>query len=252
VGLKRQPPSAEEPEGLWLAGRERLSTADLAGVLESEPERISPSALLRPVFQDFLFSTTAMVGGPAEVAYFAQANVVYERILGRQTPILPRFSATLIEPQIAELLRQHELTLERVLQESAESLGQLLGARAMPMETKRHLAAAGNAVDTELDALVGWMRSQDAGLGQSAETAASKMRYQMDRLRKLAANHQLQREATLGRHAQAIATALYPEGVLQERVHGAAYYFARYGFGIAEELVTLAANTCPGHTAVWL
>ena len=38
------------------------------------------------------------------------------------------------------------------------------------------------------------MQAQDEGLGRSAETAASKMRYQMNRLRTLAANFQLQRE----------------------------------------------------------
>ena len=60
----------------------------------------------------------------------------------------------------------------------------------------------------------------------SAETAASKMRYQMNRLRRLAANFQMQKETSLGRHAQAIGQALYPGAVLQERVLGAAYYFA--------------------------
>jgi hypothetical protein len=46
--------------------------------------------------------------------------------------------------------------------------------------------------------------------------------------------------------------ALYPGGGLQERLHGAAFYFARYGFGLAEELTTQAVNPCPGHTALWL
>jgi hypothetical protein len=96
------------------------------------------------------------------------------------------------------------------------------------------------------------MRSLDAGLGRSAETAASKMRYQMNRLRNLAANFQLQREASLGRHAEAVCQALFPGGGLQERLHGAAYYFARYGFELAEELAAQAANSCPGHTALWL
>ena len=77
------------------------------------------------------------------------------------------------------------------------------------------------------------------------------MRYQMNRLRRLAANFQLAREAALARHAESISQALYPRG-LQERLHGAAYYFARYGFGLAEELTAQAANPCPGHTAVWL
>jgi bacillithiol biosynthesis cysteine-adding enzyme BshC len=252
LALKRQAPSAVEPKGLWQAGRQSLSTEELIGILDAAPERISPSALLRPVFQDFLFSNSATVGGPAEIAYFAQSAVLFERILGRVTPALPRFSATLIEPAIGDLLRQHELTLERVFAGSADSLAQLLAARAMPIEGQRKMAAAGTALDTELTSVLEWMGGLDAGLGRSAETAASKMRYQMSRLRRLAANFQMQKEAALGRHAEAIGQALFPGGVLQERVLGAAYYFARHGFELAEEITAQAENECPGHTAMWL
>jgi bacillithiol biosynthesis cysteine-adding enzyme BshC len=253
LALKRVAPTPNEPSGLWLADGQRFSTADLLGILDAEPERISPAALLRPVFQDFLFSTSAQVGGPAEIAYLAQSSVLFERILGRQTPPIARFSATLIEPSIAKMLRRHELTLEQVFaEENAASLAQRLAARSMPVETKQKLAATGNSLDAELEALVGWLQSQDKGLGQSADTAAGKMRYQMNRLRTLAANFQLQRETTLSRHAESIFQTLYPGGVLQERVHGAAYYFARYGLELAETLCAQAANSCPGHTALWL
>ena len=44
--------------------------------------------------------------------------------------------------------------LERVLQETADSLAQLLAARAMPVEGKRKLAAAGTALDAELEPLL--------------------------------------------------------------------------------------------------
>ncbi len=256
LALKRIAPTAAEPGGLWQAaghgGRRNLSTGELLGILDSEPERISPSALLRPVFQDFLLSPSLVVGGPAEIAYFAQNAVLYERILGRGTPAEPRFSATLIEPAIGELLRKHELTLERVFAGDASSLAQLLAARALPPAAKTKLAAAGNALDAELTALLEWMQAQDAGLGRSAETAASKIRYQMNRLRTLAANFQLQREAALARHAETIHQALYPTGVLQERVHGAAYYFARYGLELAEALCVQAASSPACHSAIWL
>jgi bacillithiol biosynthesis cysteine-adding enzyme BshC len=214
LALKRLPPNTQEPNGLWQAGRQSFSTADLIGILDAEPERISPSALLRPVFQDFLLSTSAIVGGPAAIAYFAQSAVLYA--------------------------------------ESAESLAQLLAARSTPEEGKRTLAGAGTVLEAELAALLEWMHSLDAGLGQSAETAANKMRYQMSRLRRLAANFQLQREASLTRQAEAVSRALYPGGALQERVHGAAYYFALYGFGLAEELTAQAAKRCTGHTEMWL
>jgi bacillithiol synthase len=252
IALKRTTATAGEPNGLWQAGRDRCSSSDLLGILESEPERISPSALLRPVFQDYLFSTSLTIGGPAEVAYFAQSQVLFERILGRMTPVQPRFSATLVEPDIAELLQRHELTLDRVFSQTQDGLTQLLAARALPIDGKRKLAAAGNALDGELNALLEWTQAMDAGLGRSADTAASKMRYQMNRLRRLAARFQMQKEESLARHAQAIYNALFPGGHLQERVHGAAWYYARHGFELSETLVERAMDSCSGHSALWL
>ena len=70
IALKRTAPTAAEPNGIWQAGREKFTTADLVGVLAAEPERISPGALLRPVFQDFLLGTSLIVGGPAEICVF--------------------------------------------------------------------------------------------------------------------------------------------------------------------------------------
>ena len=256
LALKRTAPTADEPGGLWQAGRQSYSTADLLDILDTAPERISPSALLRPVFQDFIFGSSTQIGGPAEIAYLAQSAVLFERIgirEGRgQTPPMARFSGTLIEPAVGELLRKHELSIDRLFGEDAQSLAQRLAARAMPIETRQKLAAAGSALDAELATLLEWMQSQDEGLGRSAEAAASKMRYQMSRLRTLAANFQIQREASLAKHAEAIVNAITPEGSMQERVHGAAYYFSRHGFELAGTLISLAENPCPGHRAVWL
>ena len=247
VALKRRAASAQEPDGLWQAGQQTYSTADLVGILEAEPERISPSALLRPVFQDYLLATSAGVGGPAEIAYFAQSGVLYDRILGRQTAALPRLSATIIEPAVGALLQKHELTVRQIWGVDGSSLAQRLADRAIPAEGKERVDAASAALDEQLDALVAWMQSLDQGLGQSAETAAGKMRYQMERLRRLAENFQLQREGSLGRHAQTLTNAIFPEGAMQERVHGAAYYFARHGLELAEMLVGQAGAGCTGH-----
>jgi bacillithiol biosynthesis cysteine-adding enzyme BshC len=250
--LKRTPATVSDFDGLWQAGRDKYSTADLLGILASEPERISPSALLRPLFQDQILPTSAYIGGPAEIAYFAQSAVLYERILGRLTPILPRLSATLVEPAIAELLDRHELSFETILASTEESLAQRLAARAMPIQGKQRLASAGNALDVELTALTDYMQSVDEGLGRSASVSASKMRYQMNRLRRMAANFELQKEASLGRHAQAISQALHPHGNLQEREIGAAYFLARYGEPLIEKMVAEARDGCPGHKLIRL
>jgi bacillithiol synthase len=73
------------------------------------------------------------------------------------------------------------------------------------------------------------------------------MRYQMNRLRRLAARYQLEKEASLARHAQAITQALYPGGHLQERVVAGIYFLATQGEGLLETLVEAAGDSCPGH-----
>ncbi|MFC5863906.1 bacillithiol biosynthesis cysteine-adding enzyme BshC [Acidicapsa dinghuensis] len=250
--LRRSASSATEPGGLWQAGREKYSTEELLGILTSEPERISPSALLRPLFQDQILPTSAYIGGPAEIAYFAQSQVLYERILGRVTPVLPRLSATLVEPAIDQLLAQHELTIETVFGSTEQELAQRLAARAMPVEGKKLLSVAGNALDAELTKLTEYMAAMDEGLGSSAETSARKMRYQMNRLRRMAANFELQKEESLARHAQAITQALYPHRGLQERLIGAAYFLARYGEPLIDKVIEEAAGGCPGHKLIHL
>lgn len=239
------------PDGAWKAGRRTYTTADLLAILDTTPERLSPNALLRPVFQDTILPTTAYIGGPAEIAYFAQSAVLYQAILGRITPVLPRLSATLIEPAIATVLARHELTLPDALT-TPDQLALRLGARAMPIEGKRKLAAAGNQLDRELTALTGYLSSVDESLGRSAAVSASKMRYQMNRLREMAARFELEKEASLRRHADTITTHLFPNGHPQERVIAGMEFVARHGESLIDRLVSEAANHCPGHIVIRL
>jgi bacillithiol synthase len=238
--------------GSWLAGKTQHSTEELLDLLGTAPERFSPNALLRPVFQDFLFPTQAIIGGPAEIAYYAQNQVLYQAILGRTTPVLPRLTATLVEPSIAKILEQYELTLEDVLSSHSDELAHRLGARTMPIEGKRRLSATGNALDDELDALLAWCESLDPSLARAAQVSASKMRYQMNRLRRLAGNYQLQRDASIRRHVDTLSFNLFPDRHPQERTIGGIAYLARYGTSLLATFIEQASQDCPGHKAIWL
>lgn len=239
-------------DATWVAGRKQYSTTELLTILEETPERLSPNALLRPVFQDSILPTAAYVGGPAEIAYFAQSEVLYEAILGRVTPVLPRLSATLVEPAVAKVLALRGISVPELMAERPEDLMQRLAEDAIPEEGKQKLAAAGAALDDELKTLTEWLTRQDESLGKAAEVAASKMRYQMDRLRRLATTHQAQTEASLRKHVDTLYLNLFPERHPQERVVGAAAFLARQGEALIPQLLELAAEECPGHRVVYL
>jgi hypothetical protein len=130
----------------------------------------------------------------------------------------------------------------------------------MPIEAKRRLASAGNALDEALTAAQDYLGSLDADLGRSAEVSASKMRYQMNRLRRLAATFELNKEASLRKHAEAVALHLFPGGHPQERVVAGVWFVAAWeaahgdglGTGLIDLLVSEAANQCPGHIVIRL
>ena len=129
IALKRTALRApRSPTGLWQAGARKYSTADLLGILDAEPERISPvGAAAAGVSGLSAGRPRSPLAGPPRWPTLRNPRCYSKRILGRMTPVHPRFSATLIEPAIGDLLTQHELTLERIFAESQESLAQLLG-----------------------------------------------------------------------------------------------------------------------------
>ena len=240
-------PLKRKPDGSWSAGKQSYSTAALLAILEAEPERLSPNALLRPVFQDAILPTAAYIGGPAEIAYFAQNTVLHRHILGRQTPVLPRLSATLLPAGEGETMDRDGIDLTDIFHMPLEELVQRTGARYLPLEAKQRLAAAGAAMTAELDALTAWMRALDPELSRPAAVAGSKMRYQMNRLRRIAARRELERDAGIRRRVSALYAAAFPGGHLQERSLGAAAALARFGPSLPGLLVEAAGDPCPGH-----
>jgi hypothetical protein len=78
------------------------------------------------------------------------------------------------------------------------------------------------------------------------------MRYQMNRLRRLAANYQLQHEASIRRHVDTLSFNLFPDRHPQERTIGGIAYLARYGASLVDTLVEQATQECPGHKAIYL
>ncbi len=62
----------------------------------------SPSALLRPLYQEFVLPNLAYVGGWAELAYWMQCGELFKHYQVPFPALIPRFTATLIPENVAE------------------------------------------------------------------------------------------------------------------------------------------------------
>ena len=228
------------------AAPEKISEAELLERISSRAETFSPNVLLRPVVQDYLLPTIAYAGGPAEIAYFAQVGAVYETLGDRVTPVVPRFSATLVEAKTQRWMQHYGVSLAEVFQ-GVENLRRKLAASTLPEGLQSAFDKAQRAVEDSLAGLRKALEDLDPTLLGASQTAASKMNYQLDRLRQAATAAELRKSEVVGRHAEALTNKLYPEGELQERGIAGVYFVARHGLELLRGIYDAILPDCHDH-----
>ncbi len=237
--------------GGFVIGRDQVSREDLLAQIAAQPHRFSANVLLRPVVQDFLLPTLAYTGGPAEVAYFAQAAVVYEEVLGRTTPVLPRFSATLLDARAQRLMDKYKIALTDLFH-GPDVLRELLALRSIPGELESDFQQAEDAVHASLTTIRTSLDKLDPTLVGAAGRAGSKMLYQLRRLRARAGKAQLRRNQEVGRHADWLSSTLFPNRNLQEREIAGVSFLARHGLELLHTLYEATKSDCADHQVIRL
>ena len=232
-------------------GAETVSQPDLVNRIKANPELFSPNVLLRPVVEDYLLPTLAYTGGAAEAAYFAQTGAVYGILLDRVTPVVPRFSATLVEPKIQRLLERHDVTVPDVFA-GPEVLRQQLAERNLPKELQAAFEVANKTIEANLTTIREKLAKLDRTLVDAAQTASSKIQYQMERLHTQAARAESLKGEVVGRHAESLSLALYPNKGLQERSIGGLYFVARYGPEFLRQIHDAIEPDCNDHQVLEL
>lgn len=237
--------------GHFTIGKKKVEAGQLVERVSAHPEEFSANALLRPVMQDQLLPTLTYVGGPAEVAYFAQSDVVYRRLLGRTTPILPRMSATVVETKVGRLLDKYGLRLEDTFC-STEELQRKIAAKCLPSELILEFSAAEKDTQAQLKHLAEQLKKLDPTLEDAAKRAASKILYQISRLKTRAGNAEARRSSDVARHASQISNSCFPHKDLQERGVAGISLLGRNGLGLLKQLLEAAGNDCHGHHIIYL
>lgn len=235
----------------FVIGEKRVSQDELLHRIADAPEQFSPNVLLRPVVQDYLLPTLSYAGGGAEIAYFAQAGVVYETLLGRVTPVIPRFSATLVEARPQSLLERYGLSVTDAFH-GCDHLREELAERSLPKELHSAFQSAEAALENCMTGIRNTLANLDKTLVDAAKTADEKMHYQLDQLRARAARAELRQVEVLGRHAELLSNALYPYKTLQEREVSGIYFLARYGMGLLHDLYDNIRPECVDHQVISL
>jgi bacillithiol synthase len=224
---------------LFFDGSEKAGEKDLLKTLQDRPLDFSPNVLLRPLVQDVLLPTVAYVAGPSELAYYAQAQALYEG--WRPMPVIfPRAGFTLVDRRVERWLEKYKLSVEDVWQ-GQEHLSRKIAAEGFSSGGAAGWSERYDQSEQDLTRLLERLRRDvevlDPTLLDSLAHAEEKMRYQMERLRGKISRAALQRSDLLARHEEALLRYLMPRKDLQEREVGGLYFLGRSGYDLLDRLL---------------
>ena len=217
---------------LKTSGR-RLSRAELLSRLEENPGSFTPNAVLRPLFQDTILPTAAVVLGPSELAYWAQLPEAYAE-MGIPMPVLfPRASFTLVEPKIGKLLEKHDISLADILLRKGRILDEL-AAREIPDSLMEKLREGVEESEEAWRALAEEAGRFEKTLTPTAESFSRAVSFRFQRMEKKIVKAAKRKNDLLREHVGRILASLYPDDGLQERSLILPPFIARYGRSVVD------------------
>lgn len=240
IGLRRR-------DGGYAAPGHRYSREELADL----GGELSPNALLRPVMQDYLLPTVAYIGGPGEVAYLAQSEVLYRDLLGRMPVTRARSGFTLIDER-SRLRMEHYGLVVTDLFEGEERVRARMAAKLTPPELLGRFAESRREVEHVTSNLRASVTGFDPTLAKAMEKSSAKMFYQLTKMEDKTKREAVRRDERALRDAVSLTGLVFPEKHLQERFYTILPFIAQYGSGIVDELYERVHLDCPDHQVVMI
>ena len=197
--------------------------------------RLSPNVVLRPLMQDFLFPTVSYVGGPNEIAYYAQLRGVYDHFSLPMPFILPRASLTVVEGRIERLLKKHALGFLDLWGDHEGVVNQVL-RRSLPKAFLAKREKGLERIQESFRELKEMVSTLDPTVAPRVGAAEGVVKKQLEELERILLRSFKRRNQEVRTQVLRILTHLLPDGELQERVYGFMPYVIRHGFSFLDLL----------------
>jgi uncharacterized protein YllA (UPF0747 family) len=222
--------------GVAAGRRQRIAATAAEEAMRLFPiGALSPNVLLRPVVERSLLPTAAYMAGPGELAYFAQASAVANALAAPLPLALPRWSTTLLEPEVARVLEKYHLEIGDLA--NRHEVEKRLARASWPDPVSQALRRLRHSLDVEVGLLAAEIRASGPLLGPAAVASLAQwIHWRVDRFeRRLNAAVKKREEEMM--HDIALASAsLFPDGVRQERVLNILPLLCRFGLEVLDRM----------------
>ncbi|MFC4409310.1 bacillithiol biosynthesis cysteine-adding enzyme BshC [Chungangia koreensis] len=229
-----------------------FTKSELMSIAKTSPQLLSNNVVTRPIMQDLVFPVLTFVGGQGEIAYWGLLKEAFE-VMGIEMPIVaPRFSITLVDRQVEQLLKEEKMSVEDVFQGSVSVKREEFLTSVSDSQTETLLNETQQLILEKYEqikdaAKVNGLLTQQL-IDKNVSFHLSQLAYLKGKLEEstlIRHDVQLRRYETLMNH-------LLPEGGLQERKYNPYMYLNQYGPDLINDLLKLDYRCDGSHHIVYL
>ncbi len=214
-------------------GGKTLTEEELLSRIENEPEKFSPDVITRPVFQSFLFPVVAQIGGPAEIAYLAQVNRVFQ-LFNLPVPVhLSRPSVTFIEKRYEKLMNEYEITFEELAGDIETVINRVL-AKTFPENLEKDFRKFRNNIEQQFEAFKSDSLEFDQSLKKFAEQTHGKIDFSLKNFEAKVFSSHKRKSQDIRDRIYRLWHAVFTGRGFQERTLNISYFISKYGFGFID------------------
>jgi uncharacterized protein YllA (UPF0747 family) len=199
------------------------------------PETISTSAITRPLLQDFVLRPDVFVGGPSEVAYYAQIAPLH-RLLDVSLPQVALRGHLLVAPRrVVRSIARYEIRPEDIF-ETPEALAATKESRGVT-EVQSIAAEAERELKKPIERIREIALPADHAVARSINRSIGHIEYHFRKLTERAIRGLVRKDKERFHALRELVSTLYPEQHVQDRVVAWLPWWCEHRKGLVERVV---------------
>jgi uncharacterized protein YllA (UPF0747 family) len=206
----------------------------------ASPEQTSTSALTRPLLQDFVLQPDLFVGGPSEVAYYAQIAPLHD-LLGVPMPRVALRAHELLAPKrIMRTIARYDIRIEEIFAGADALLATREPAGVREVED---LAAEARRALIEKVVRIGEIAlPAEHALARAINRSIGHIEYHFDKLTERAIRGLARKDRERYAAVRDLVSTLVPDGSPQDRVTGWFGFWNEHGRHLIDRMIDEATQ----------
>ncbi|KQT22942.1 bacillithiol biosynthesis cysteine-adding enzyme BshC [Chryseobacterium sp. Leaf405] len=209
----------------------QFTEEEILNELENSPEKFSPNALMRPVYQETVLPNLAYIGGNAEIMYWLELKDYFTKINIPFPILIPRNSMLFLKEKTLNKIEKLDLKIEDFFQNfTTITNGKVLDNN----EILKLLNEKENILLNQFSELKTIAETTEKSFGNMVKAEEVRQLKSFKRLKKRLLHAEKIKQNELLERLENIFLDVHPSKTWQERVYNFSVFFADYGYSWLE------------------